>query len=150
QPAHRGLAHRKEPSTMTTTPDTQAQGTAPAAKATTAKPKADSKAKAAAAAKRAKASTAKANARIDSLGDDRAASLRAITPEGYQPKWPHGSYLLVAKIKGSPALAEDASPWLVICTAHGTQHPVGSAKDGDAAGTKAGRAAWCRKCKAQG
>lgn len=71
------------------------------------------------------------------------AKKRPAVPAGYTIRWPHGAFDLLKRTdpKGK------SSPWKVQCIAHGTTHDAKSAKDGDALGTQAGRAAWCRGCK---
>ena len=104
------------------------------AKVTPAKPAAKATAAKATAAKATKPAAAKVT----------AAELAKMAPTGYVVKWPHGAHSLLAK---TDKAAADASPWLVLCHAHGTTTPAANAKAGEALGTADGRKSWCKACK---
>lgn len=65
--------------------------------------------------------------------------------KGYEVRWPKRGFDLLKRNDKADA---DAPAWLVRCNAHGTTVPAGNAKEGDALGRKADRAAWCKPCKA--
>lgn len=86
----------------------------------------------------AKAPVAKAPAKPKFTHEELAAKV----PAGYELTWPHGQHSLLRRIGDGEGAA-----WLVLDNAHGTTTPAKNAKEGEALGTAARRAEWCRKCK---
>lgn len=74
----------------------------------------------------------------------KAPSAAYRVPKGYVLRWPHRGYDLLKKTgKGTEGPA-----WWVACTAHGEMTGADNAKDGDAKGTRAALAGWCKGHKA--
>jgi hypothetical protein len=116
------------------------------AQADPAKAEADKARQAKAKAVRASKLDAAAQARVAKLPEDKRQALLAQVPDGYQVIWPKGAW---ATLKLVSDQAPEGSPvWMILCTAHGTTKALPGSRAAEAEGTRAGRAAWCRKCKA--